>query len=85
MIVTVQVPPAVSVPPVNRIPGSPAARTPELLSSNDPLQVFAVVSGEATVIAPGEVGKLSVKATPDKAVLVLGLVIVKVKVLVPPE
>ena len=81
--VTVQDPPAASVPPVRRIPGSPMPRAPLLLSNNDPPQVFVVVSGEATVILAGEVGKVSVKATPLKAFAGLGLVIKNVRVDVP--
>jgi len=64
--------------------GSPLPRAPLLLSSNDPPQVFVVVSGETTVILAGEVGKVSVKATLLKAFAGLGLVIKNVRVDVPP-
>ncbi len=42
-----------------------------------------MVSGEATVITAGEVGKVSVKATPVRVSFWLGLAIVKVRVDVP--
>ena len=49
------------VPPVNLIPAAPTASAAPALFSNEPAQVLLVVSGLATVIAPGVVGKVSVK------------------------
>jgi len=43
-----------------------------------------VTKGVATVIAPGEVGNVSVNVNPVSAKSVFGLVIVKVRVEVPP-
>jgi hypothetical protein len=62
------------------MPGSPAASAPLALSVNVPPHVFAVVTGAATVMAAGEVGKVSVNVTPVRAVLVFGFVIVNVSV-----
>ena len=80
--VTVQVLPPATVPPVKRIPVSPAARTPPPSSSNVPPQVLVVVSGAATVMAPGATGKVSVNARPVRASFWLGLVIERVNVVV---
>lgn len=82
--VTVHDPPAGTVPPVSRMPGSPAARGPPVLSNNEPPQVLDVVKGEATVIAPGDIGNVSVKATPLSASFWLGFVMVRVNVETPP-
>ena len=75
-------PKAATDPPVNRIPRSFAASTPPALSVKVPPQVLDVVRGEATTIAPGLVGNVSVKlrSLSDTEV---GLVIVKVSVEIP--
>src|SRR5215204_3991489 len=80
---TVQVPAAASTPPVRRMPGSPATSAPPTLSVNVPPQVFVVVRGEATTIAPGLVGNVSVKFR-LVCVTGVGLVNVKVSVEMPP-
>src|SRR5687767_794113 len=74
---TVQVPAAASAPPVKRMPGSPAASAPPKLSVNVPPQVFVVVRGEATSIAPGLIGSVSVKL---RLVCVTGVGFVNVRV-----
>lgn len=80
MTLTVQVPPPTSEPPENEIEALPAVG----LNVGVP-QLFMVALGvAATFIAPGEIGKVSVKATPAKGVDAFGLVIVKVSVEVPP-
>ena len=80
---TVQVPAAASAPPVRRMPGSLADSAPPALSVNVPPQVFVVVRGEATTIAPGLVGSVSVKLRPV-CVTGVGFVNVKVSVEMPP-
>ena len=78
----VHVPAAAIEPPVRRMPGSPAASAPPPLSVSVPPQVVDVVRGEATTIAPGLVGNISVKLRPVSVVGV-GLVNVKVSVEIP--
>jgi hypothetical protein len=75
-------PDAATDPPVKRIPRSFAASAPPPLSVNVPPQVLEVVRGEATTIAPGVVGKVSVKLRPLSETEV-GLVMVKVSVEIP--
>ena len=72
-----------SVPPVKRMPGSPAASAPPVLSNSDPPHVLDVLSGVATTMAPGEVGNVSVKLSP-LTVTGVGLVNVKVNAETPP-
>jgi hypothetical protein len=80
LTLTVQVPPPTSEPPENEIEALPAVG----LNVGVP-QLFVVALGvAATFIAPGEIGKVSVKAKPAKGVDAFGLVIVKVSVEVPP-
>ena len=83
MTETVHVLAAASDPPVKRMPGSLAASAPPALSVNVPPQEFVVVRGEATTIAPGLVGRVSVKLRPV-IVTGVGLVNVKVRVDIPP-
>ena len=84
MTVTVQELPPASRPPVRRIPASPMASTPPPLSCKVPAQVLDVVSGAATVMAPGDVGKVSVKPTPVRSLFKFGFDTVNVSVDVPP-
>ena len=58
---TKQLPEAGIVPPFSRIPVSPGPTAPPDWSSTDPPQVVKVAGVVATVIAPGVVGKVSVK------------------------
>ena len=85
--VTVQVLLLVMVAPVSRMPRSPAASTPPVLSNSVPAPqpVSDVVRGAATVIPPGAVGNVSVKVTPVRESFWLGFVTVKVSVDVPPD
>lgn len=76
--VTVQLPPAAIVPPENEIDPAPATAV------TVPPHVVLAAGVPATSMLPGEVGKVSLKATPARAVPVLGLVIVKVSVEVLP-
>jgi hypothetical protein len=75
--VTVQDPLAAIVPPLKDIDPTPA------LAVTVPPQLVDVFGVGATTIDPGEVGKVSLKATPVIEVAEFGLVIVKVKVLTP--
>ena len=79
---TVHVPAAAIEPPVRRMPGSPAASAPPPLSFSVPPHVFVVVRGEATTIAPGVVGSVSIKLRPLR-VTDVGLVMVNVSVEIP--
>ena len=74
---TAHVPLAAIEPPLRLIEGSPA------FGEKVPLQVFVAPGVLATSMAEGEVGKVSLTATPVSAVLV-GLVIVSVRTEVPP-
>ena len=78
----VHVPAAATDPPVKRMPRSLAASAPPALSANVPPQVLVVVRGEATTIAPGVVGNVSVKLRPVSDTEV-GLVMVNVSVEIP--
>ena len=61
------------------------ASTPLKLSCKVPPQLLVVVFGvAATVMAPGDVGKVSVNAKPVSESFWFGLVIVKVNVDAPP-
>src|SRR5688572_4256814 len=60
------------------------ASTPPRLSCSVPPQLFVVVRGVATVIAPGTTGNVSVSERPVRASFWFGLVIVNVSVDVPP-
>ena len=60
------------------------ASTPPPLSCKVPPQVLVVVSGVATVVAAGDMGKVSVNAKPVSESFWFGLVIVKVNLDVPP-
>ena len=75
-------PEAVTDPPVKRMPGSFAASAPPTLSANVPPHVLEVVRGEATTIAPGVAGNVSVKLRPVSDTVV-GFVMVKVSVEIP--
>ena len=57
------------VPATRRIPAAPAANTPPALFCRVPPQVLVVVSGVATVMAAGAVGKVSVNAADVSATL----------------
>ncbi len=57
---------------------------PPVSSSNDPPQSLTILRGEATVIAAGEAGKVSMNATPLRALFRFGFCIIKVRVDVPP-
>src|SRR3954471_22199599 len=77
---TVHVPPAAIVPPENV--NEPAFATGAKVGAPQPrVKGFGV---PATLIAPGEVGKVSPKATPLMASFGFGLVIVKVNREMPP-
>src|SRR4029077_12324502 len=80
--VTTHEPAAGIVPPVTRMPTSPAPSAPPPESVSVPPQVFEVVVSKS-VIAPGATGKVSVNASPVNAVP-LGLVNVSVSEVVPP-
>lgn len=80
MTVTVQVPAAAIVPPEKET--DDAAATGANVGVPQPL--VAAVGTAATFIAAGEIGKVSVKATPLTALFWLGLVMLKVRVEVPP-
>lgn len=68
-------------PTLRRSPKSPAVSAPPRLSSRVPPQVFEIVNGLATVIAPGDTGKVSVKpALVRSTALVLVNTIVSVDV-----
>ncbi len=71
MTVTVQVPPAAIVPPENAIDIAPATG----VKTGAPQPDVENVAGDATVMAPGELGKLSLNATPLSAVAAFGLAI----------
>ena len=75
---TEQVPLAAIVPPLKDIEAAPA------LAVTVPPQFVVVFGVAATTIDPGEVGKVSLKDTPVRAVPEFGLVMVKVNVLTPP-
>lgn len=77
---TVQVPPPTIEPPEKEIDTLLAAGA----KVGVPQPLVLALGVAATFIAPGEVGKVSLKATPVKAVEGFGLVIVKVSVEVPP-
>jgi hypothetical protein len=76
---TVQVPPPTIEPPEKEIDTLLAAGA----KVGVPQPLVLALGVAATFIAPGEVGKVSLKATPVKAVEGFGLVIVKVSVEVP--
>jgi hypothetical protein len=78
--VTVQLPPPTSVPPEKVTDAFPAAGLK--VGVPHPEEVLAAGVG-ATFIAPGEVGKVSEKATLVKVVDELGLVTVKASVEIP--
>ena len=74
--VTVQVPPAAMLAPLNATEAAPAAGAK--VGAPQP-EVVGVGAG-ATTIAPGDVGKVSLKAMPLSVVEVFGLVITNCKV-----
>src|SRR5262249_50837708 len=76
---TVQVPPPAMAPPEKVMEPAPAAGA----NVGEPQPVVAGFGDAATTIAPGEVGKVSPKATPVRASFWFGLVMVKVSVDVP--
>ena len=80
MTFTVQVPPATMLPAENATEVAFAAGAN--VAAPQPVVLAAGVA--ATVIAPGLVGKVSLKATPVSAVVGFGFVIVKVSVEVAP-
>ena len=71
LTVTVHMPPAAMAPPENAIDVLPVTG----LNVGDPQPDVENVAGDATVMAPGEFGKLSLKATPLSAVVGFGFVI----------
>ena len=76
---TVQVPPAAMLPPEKaRLAAPPAG-----VKAGAPQPLVLAFGVAATTIAPGVVGKVSLKLTPVKA-LAVGFVSVKTRVLVPP-
>ena len=77
---TVQVPPATIEPPEKDMDALP----PVGVKVGVPQPLVVALGVTATIIAPGVVGNVSVKAAPVKGVNVLGLVRVKVRVEVPP-
>jgi len=80
LTVTVHVPLAAIVPPLNEMEVAPAVGVKE----GAPQLVVLYVRGVATTICPGVAGNESVNETFVCEELALGLVIVKVSVLVPP-
>ena len=76
---TVQVPPAAMPPPENARLAAPAAGA----KVGAPQPLVLMLGTAATTIAPGVVGKVSVKLTPVNA-LAVGLLNVNTSVLVPP-
>jgi hypothetical protein len=76
----VQVPPAAMVPALKASDTALAAGA----KVGVPQPLVLMPGTAATVIAPGLVGKVSLKATPVSAVVGLGLLIVKVNTLVAP-
>lgn len=85
MTVIVQLLPPASggTPVIKRMPGSPLASAPPRLSCSVPPQLFVVVRGAATVMAPGTSGNVSVNERPFRASFWFGFVIVKVNLEVP--
>jgi hypothetical protein len=75
---TVQLLPAMRVAPLNEIEPAPG------LALIVPPQDEEALAGEATTIAPGDVGKVSSNSTPRRSVELFGFVIVKVSVEVSP-
>src|SRR3954463_3327204 len=75
-----QMPPPAIVPPVKEI--APAPATGE--NVGDPHPVVVGFGDGATFMAPGDTGSVSAKATPLMASFWLGLMMVKVRVDVPP-
>ena len=80
LTLTAQVPPPAMVPPEKAIEPLPGVG----LKTGEPQPVVVGLGTAATTIAPGEVGKVSPKATPPRASFWFGFVIVKVSVDVPP-
>src|SRR5258708_2956419 len=77
---TMHVPPPMMEPPENEMEPAPAAG----VNAGAPHPEVKAPGKAATTIAPGEVGKMSAKATPPIVSFWLGLVMVKVSVDVPP-
>ena len=63
LTVTTQVPPPAMLPPLKEIDPAPAAG----LNAGAPQPEVEAAGAPATVMAPGEVGKVSAKATPPRA------------------